>query len=350
MLRRFELPAGAALTTHNPYCIENLVGTVAISDGGQEYYADGAVNVSTVTPDVTTDSMVDPDQEDPYGAVKVVTWEQTLENFEHLSYTNPYEDARAHRGQIRGDFVTMGYSYTPNWAAARNGNDKYDFYIRRSFDGGQTWTTMPALMGGTGVTHCQTWTYPSGTQEAGTKVEDCNTYAAGEFEQARNLSQLPNAKTSVIEPRIVAVPGTIKNPATKLWTGIPEDKQNPVVYYVAYGTASNPKKDPVTGEQEDGAPMDLYYSFTQDKGESYVEDEWVVNPDGDSTIAGETVTGWGWLAKGAQEQGEVQIRMTPDGSRFYSCWLDEGDEGSDITFRRIMPAEFLAKVEIASEL
>ena len=87
--------------------------------------------------------------------------------------------------------------------------------------------------------------------------------------------------------------------------------------------------------------MDLYYSFTQDFGESYAEQEWVVNPDSDGTSAGETVTGWGWLAKGAQEQGEVQIRMTPDGSRFYSCWLDEGDEGSDILFRRIMSDAFL---------
>ena len=346
MLRRFEVPVGADLTTHNPYCIENLVGTIAVSDGGQEYYADGAVNMSTVTPVVTTDSMGDPDQEDPYGAVKVVTWVQTLDNFQDLSYVNQYEDARAHRGQIRGDFVTMGFSYTPNWAAARNGNDKYDFHIRRSFDGGKTWTTDPA---GSGVTHCRTSTDPT------TKVKDevCTTYAAGEFEEMRNLSQLPNAKTSVIEPRVVAVPGTIKDPETKNWTGLPEDKQNPAVYYVAYGTASNPKKewDPITGEmtQEDGAPMDLFYSFTQDMGEIYSEDEWLVNPDSDGTSAGETVSGWAWLAKGDQEQGEVQIRMTPDGSRFYSCWLDEGEEGSDIVFRRIMPAEFPQNIAATAE-
>ncbi|NIV37854.1 MAG: hypothetical protein GWN58_53115, partial [Anaerolineae bacterium] len=87
--------------------------------------------------------MGDPTAEDPYGAVKVVEWVQTPENLTDLSSTNPYDDARAHRGAIRGDFVVMGYSYTPNWAASRNGNDKYDFYVRRSFDGGQTWTTDP---------------------------------------------------------------------------------------------------------------------------------------------------------------------------------------------------------------
>ncbi|MBU8869866.1 MAG: hypothetical protein KOO60_03215, partial [Gemmatimonadales bacterium] len=114
------------------------------------------------------------------------------------------------------------------------------------------------------------------------------------------------------------------------------------------GTASNPKKmwDPITGEmtQEDGAPEDLFLSYSMDKGESYWEDEWVVNPDSDGTLPGETVTGWLRLAKGDQEQGEVQIRMTPDGSRFYGSWLDEGDVGSDIVFRRVMSPEFPANV------
>ncbi len=32
--------------------------------------------------------------------------------------------------------------------------------------------------------------------------------------------------------------------------------------------------------------------------------------------------------------------MTPDGSKFYSTWLEEGEEGSDIMFRRILPIEF----------
>ncbi len=34
------------------------------------------------------------------------------------------------------------------------------------------------------------------------------------------------------------------------------------------------------------------------------------------------------------------MRMTPDGSRFYSSWLEEGDGGSDIMFRRLTPKEF----------
>jgi hypothetical protein len=125
-----------------------------------------------------------------------------------------------------------------------------------------------------------------------------------------------------------------------VWTGIDEDKQNKNVFYVSYGTSTNPKKDPETGEQEAPAPEDLYYSFSQDRGETFVEVAWDVNPDSDGNFAGETIYRWDYLAKGDPEQGEAQLRMTPDGSRFYATWLQEGEEGSDIWFRRIMSPAF----------
>jgi len=331
MLRRV-----VSTTPGNPYAFTNFVcNATEWADNGVEVCVDGAQNVSSVTPTVTTDSMGDPQSEDPYGAVKVVEWAQTVENLSDPSWLNPYDDARAHRGGINGDFVVMGYSYTPNWAAARNGNDKYDFLVRRSFDGGQTWTTDPA---GSGVEHCKTWTDPE-TKE---KKEVCTFYSAGEFEEARNLSQLPNNKESVIEPRIVKAPGTIK--VGGVWTGIAEDKQDPNCFYVSYGTSTNPKKDPETGEQEAPVPADLYYSFSTDRGESYVEVAWDVNPDSDGNFAGETIYRWDYLAKGDPEQGEAQLRMTPNGERFYATWLEEGEEGSDIWFRRIMSPEFPANV------
>ncbi|SHJ28958.1 hypothetical protein SAMN02745165_01994 [Malonomonas rubra DSM 5091] len=381
LLRRWQLPAGATKVPFknennagtvvlgfsikdvkgnwiNPYSPERIVGEWVVDDAsGQGYYADGVQNVSSVTPTVTTDSAGDPEQDDAWGAVKVVEWIQTEDNLKDptgtrrydesglvnttdLTVENPYDDARAHRGSLRGDWVTCGFSYTANWAAARNGHDHYDFYIRRSYDGGQTWTTAPASLGGTGVEHCRTWTYPSGTQEAGTKVEECSTYAAGEYEAMRNLSQLPNHKQSVIEPRIVAVPGTIKAGGVK--TGLPEDEQNKSVFYVAYGTSTNPIKDPITGEQEEPAPQDLWWSVSVDMGETYYLREWEVNPDSDGGLADETVYRWDYMAKGDQEQGEVQLRETPDGSRFYASWLDEGEDGSDIVFRRILPPVFEA--------
>ncbi|MBL7064329.1 MAG: hypothetical protein ISS49_09035 [Anaerolineae bacterium] len=321
-------------TSGNPYAFTNFVcNTWEVADNGLTVCVDGTQNMSTVFPTVVTDSMGDPISDDPWGAVKVVQWEQTPEILANASWVNPYEEARAHRGAIRGDFIVMGYSYTPNWAAARNGNDKYDFFIRRSFDGGLTWTTDPA---GEGVTHCRTSTDPV----AKIKTEVCTFYPAGDFEQARNLSQLPNSKESVIEPRIVGAPGTIK--VDGVWTGIAEDKQNQSVFYVSYGTATNPPV--VHGDSEEvqeyPAPLDLYYSFSQDRGESYWESTWVVNPDSEGNYPGETVTGMPWLAKGEPEQGEAQLRMTPDGSRFYATWLQDAEDSSDIFFRRITPSTF----------
>jgi len=346
MLRRV-----VANTSGNPYKPENIVcKETELANNGRVVCVKGVQNMSTVNPTLVTPSMGEPTSDDPYGAVKVLRWAQTPDELSASSGKNPYEDARAHRGGIRGDFVVMGYSYTPNWAASRNGHDKYDLFVRRSFDGGQTWTTDPD---GEGVTHCQSF---KTLGEDGTLLRDlegdivreevCTDYANGEFEQAHNLSQMKNSKESVIEPRIVATPGTIKDPATGEWTGIAEDKQNKNVFYVTYGTATNP---PVlhgdTDEvQEYPVPLDLLYSFSRDKGESYALSSWVVNPDSDGYNAGETVYRWGYLARGDAEQGEAQIRMTPDGSRFYSTWLEEGNEGSDIQFRRIMSSEFPGNV------
>ena len=127
-----------------------------------------------------------------------------------------------------------------------------------------------------------------------------------------------------------------------MWTGFAEDKQNKNVFYVAYGTSTNlPDVEKM--------PEDLFLTFSRDRGTTFVMDEWVVNPDSDGNHPGETVSGWFRLAKDEAEQGEVQIRMTPDGSRFYGCWLDEGNEGSDIMFRRMMPPEFAANVAEAEE-
>lgn len=310
-------------------------------------FVDGVQNLSTVTP---LETWINPDR-DPNAkgdGVKVCKWEQPEANLHLKSGVNPYEDARAHRGQIRGDFVIMGYSYCPNWAASRNAHDKYDLYIRRSFDGGQTWTTdseSPET-----VVHTDLFFDPEGVSgaeldEEGNDVSEATkhyseetSYASGGYEPARNITLIKNNKTSVIEPRIVAAPGTIKKDG--VWTGIAEDKQNRNVFYIAYGTSTNLK-------DVEKLPEDLFLTFSQDKGTSFIMDEWVVNPDSDGNHPGETVQGWFRLAKDDAEQGEVQIRMTPDGSRFYASWLDEGDEGSDIMFRRMMPPEFPQNIGIS---
>ncbi len=325
--RRLVAPA-----TGNPYAAANIVCEEWSQPPDQHACLRGARNLSSTTPlEIWVNPDADPDSNGDNQ--KVWKWAQTPANLTDGAEANPFEDARAHRGGIRGDFVIIGYTHTPNWGADRNGNDKHDFYVRRSFDGGVTWTADP--LAEEPIEVCQTFKNPETHEEE----EVCDQVGPGQFQAAHNVSQLPNNKFTVGEPRIVATPGTIK--VGGVWTGKPEDKQDKKVAYLSYGTVTNPKKDPVTGVQEDGVPADLYFSFTQDRGQSYVLDEWVVNPDSDGPNAGTIVSSWFRLARGEPEQGEAQLRSTPDGSRFYAVWLEEGGgAGSDVPMRRILPKQF----------
>ncbi len=163
-------------------------------------------------------------------------------------------------------------------------------------------------------------------------------FEPGAFEPARNMSQLKNNKLSVIEPRLVGPPSSTPGSA------YPEDVENRNVFYVTFGTATNVPKahgnDDDEEEEEHAAPADLFYTFTRDRGQTFFKRLWEVNPDSSGNYAGETVERTDYLAKGDPEQGEAQIRMVPDGSRFYAVWNQEGEEGSDTWFRRIMSMDF----------
>ncbi|UFH58647.1 choice-of-anchor O protein [Sulfurovum mangrovi] len=265
------------------------------------------VNISSVTPTLT---------DEDYNTTKVLEWEWTPANLADASDTNPYDDTRAHRGIIRGDMLIVGYSYTPNWAAARQAHDKYDFYIRRSFDGGATWVP---------------WTDTNGTSHEG----------------PQNLSNLRNNKMTVIEPRIVGTPGSIDLDGDGQ-ADTPMDKQNKDIFFVSYGTAENVAN--VIGSLdpdeviEGGAPLDLFYARTTDRGETYeLVDKNITSED--SNLTGTTVQVMDWLAHSNAEEGEVQLRMTPDGNVFYASWIQDLDmndtetadhfKGSDIWFRKI---------------
>jgi hypothetical protein len=266
---------------------------------------------------------------------KLMTWTATEADLLKESWETPMTEARAHRGQIRGDWVTMGYVQSPNWAAARNGKDKYDFYVRRSFDGGATWTTDPK---GSGVKSCY-WERTELNVEASIK---CETIAAGAFERPRNVSLLKNATESVIEPRIVAVPGTISACDGAMCVGVStpnEDKQNKKVYIASYGLADNTNP-------EDAAPTDMYYARTTNFGETYEtvpHNSWL-----DSE--GQPLQVFDWLAMRKNvEEGEAQLRLTPDGSKAYASYLAESNQaydgpehfmGSDIWFRKLGEADF----------
>ena len=295
-----------ASPTGNPYAFDNFVP--------------GAQNLSSVEP---TELWQNPfDLEKP---VKMLRWGWTPANLADSSAKNPYNDSRAHRGSLNGDVLLVGYSWTPNWG--RKANDKYDFYIRRSFNGGQSWTTDPD---DTTIEHNVVFRVPIIDEDNQTVTWDeevvTTEYGPGDAEPPRNVSNLRNNRISVNEPRLVKTPGTIKTDGIILY---PEDKWNGSVYQLAYGLEFNQNQAP-DDVVFPKLPLDIYYSRTKDRGQRY--ESVIVTPQGGN---GKPKEGWNPLAKDKPEQGAAQLRQTPDGSRMYGIWLEEGEKGSDIMFRRV---------------
>lgn len=354
MMKRWEVCAN---DKGNPYAVKNISKDI--------------FNISSVT---VGDTIINENRSESSKGegLKVLNWVQDETNLDDDTWENQYEDARAHRGILRGDMLAIALDYTPNWAASRNGNDKYDLYLRRSFDGGKSFTTSPS---GGGVTHTNIFKTGLGTgngsdeREEELKVEVETFYGAGEFEPMRNLSLLTNNKSSVIEPRLVGGQGTVSDSPYDPYNeashefyanyyGVSietfanndvvegvydkseiyfEDKRNAKVFWVTYGTSTNPAK----GSTELKEPMDLYYSYTADFGETFYEITKTIKAESKGNNAGEEKMTWDWLAKDTGQkkaaQAECQIRMPADGSTLYAVWNESGNNGSDVMFRRIMP-------------
>ncbi|NND56881.1 MAG: hypothetical protein HKN57_06495 [Xanthomonadales bacterium] len=289
-------------------------------------FTPGAMNLSSVSVSEDPNSTFQ-DPFDPEKPIKMLRWTWVEDNLNDSSARNPFSDARAHRGALNGDDLLIGYTWTPNWG--RKANDKYDFYIRRSFNGGQHWTTDKT---DTDIEHNVVFRVPvidDENQEVTWDEEVVTTvYEPGAIEPPRNVSNLRNYRTTVEEPRLVKTPGTIKNPDGTA-TGYPEDKWDSSVYQLAYGLDFNQNTLP-DGVEQPKLPLDIYYSRTLDKGQRY--QSVIVTPQGGN---GKPEEGWNPLAKDKPQQGAAQLRQTPDGSRMYGIWLEEGDNGSDIMFRRV---------------
>ena len=149
------------------------------------------------------------------------------------------DNARAHRGFLRGDFLVVGYTYTPNWG--RGNPDRYDFFVRRSFDGGKKWTN-----------------------------------ANGKKEDPRNLSNIKeegNRGWSVMEPRLYATPGTIKSDGKVSLRATCRTRWS--FSCLQYDTQPTRISDVLGGGQpgEKDQPLDLYWTMTDNFGESYKQ-EW----------------------------------------------------------------------------
>ncbi|HSJ19764.1 MAG TPA: choice-of-anchor O protein [Nocardioidaceae bacterium] len=309
LMSRFVVPGTDAVTADNPFRAENL--TVA-------------VNLSATTP---TESVPDPTT----GVPRVTKWDQTEANLDDETYDSSLESARGHRGMIKGDFLDVGYLWTPNWKLYLQGLDIENYYVRRSFDGGATFTSAPAAAqyGGNGVTSCRWFNEPV---TGALRKPLCRGIGAGEFEPAQNLTRLDGFDETAIEPRLVGMPGTIQS-------SYPEDVQDVSTVWQVWGTGSPQDAAagddgadfeamdadiPIPGEDPGKGPLDLYYTVSQDYGDTFVEN---------ATIA-----------EGPSAQAEVQVRFSPDGSKMYAAWNDlgttQGEPQLDVFFRRITPDIF----------
>jgi hypothetical protein len=327
--------------SYNPYAYENMVcDEWAYTDGTNPRYLEGlclstGINVSGTS--ILACDGVDGDCSADFpwdGGVspfpKVTMWNQTEENLDDESWENPYDVAKGHRGFIDGDFIMMMYAWSPNWKANSVGNDHYNLYARRSFDGGQTWTTTPAALGGDGTKTCEN--YGAGLDY--TTV--CTTYGAGEFEQARNLSQLTGNKVTILDPRYTPTGGLKMLPVTDLkginFPGYDDDIRDPSKFFIVYETGDN-----TTVAVGEATPLDLFYSRATNWGDDYFLVEYY------NQGTGETTLGFDWLENKADDlSGEAANTCNNAGTYYYVVWNQwqedehENVSESDAIFRRVM--------------
>jgi hypothetical protein len=305
---------------------------------------------------------------------KVLEWSQTVDNLNDASWENPYDVSKGHRGFIDGDFVMMMYATAENWKAGTVGNEAYQLYIRRSFDGGQTWTTLPAdythwaplpadlTIVADGTTTCE-WYGGYGEDD----YSVCTDYAAGEFEPARNVSQLAGTRVTVLDPRYTPSGGMLKKDYTSLlcdpeldgiWTNCslseatyPEDVRDPSAFFATFETGDN---SAVTVETAT-TPLDMYYSRASNFGDDWdeqnicdgdLEEPWYPSAGLVCDSTDDVELRWDWLENGEDWATEASVDSNPAGDRFYAVWNQEllvgyddaGEEifaDQDTQFRRI---------------
>jgi hypothetical protein len=337
-----------------------------------------------------------PELNAPYATIlRNFTWVQpqsatpaTALEYEHTvddeSWYNPWDVAKGHRGILDGDFVVMQYAWAPNWKPNVIGRDTYNLYIRRSFDGGKTYTTTPAALNGTdpdgtavgadaplvvadGATTCEIYRVPvDGDPEAGPAgvtvklPAECTTYAAGAFEPARNLS-LVNTKLplpydyptkTVLDPRYTPTGGLLKHASTAFALSgsaiVPQapyttvdpsgkpvgrDFRDRSKFFIAYDDGDNTTVD--FGEAE---PVSMYYTQASNWGDDYTG-TMVTTPTG-SYPRLQLLNNLGTNAS------ESSITGSPDGSFLYSTWnqwqweptlpLYDTEINEDAYFRRVL--------------
>lgn len=424
------LPPGAG----NPYAFRNMVCVdYLILPGNNPYYPDGlcadsAINLSSVVPDVCVDdSGEDGDDTCPtvdfttstYGigdtnpilkgikdengealsnTQRVMNWHQCPsggdqtsgtaavvpcgpEEFNLLdqSWYNPLDISKGHRGFLDGDFVMFLYAWSPTWRLNAKGKDRYELYVRRSFDGGNSWTTTPSSgtasdgvpYFGDGTVTCESYRATESGSGEPSEPKACFQFAAGVPEHARNVTQHKSMRITTLDPRYAATRATIEEGCTdglflesSVIDGIftcddqsedhDSDLRDASRYFMVFETGDN-----TTVEVGEAEPLDLNYSQAVNFGDDYVVwtelDTAQANPDACyPTVSygvdvGDGLEGSGFCnefdrmnTRGDTHSSEGDLEANPDGSKLYGVWtqwvFDETGEEiseSDAMARRV---------------
>ena len=377
IMARRVINAGAS---ENPYDFSNIVCEQTLfTDGSNPYYPKGicmdpSLNLSAVTPKTCVEGgSTDGSSDESDGVCPTIdesgiasddpTYQQSFDkltewfqcpgspecgstdlsnvlgsNLDDQSWNNPLDVAKGHRGYLWGDLVVAMYAWSPNWKLNAKGSDRYELYIRRSFDGGRTWTTTPASWGGAGTQTCETM---RDGETAAEQSQVCVTYAAGADEQARNVSQIqsfelgtPTNKYTVLDPRYAPDPPTmpsIEDADGESYTDPDSDVFNPSRFFVVFEMGDNTTT--AFGEPE---PLDLHYGRAVNFGDYYQ----VASAEADMVglCSGAFCNEFERLNVGGDTTAsEASLAMSPAGDTLYSVWAQEDGltETSDAQYARV---------------
>jgi len=415
MLRRFVVPETFDPAVDNPYAFENMeCETFLIEPDTNPYYpggvcADPAINLSAVVPDTCLDDADGSDTPCPtvtfdgstYGIgdtnpilqgfiqgegnqQRVLTWHQCpsdytvvatdltdavdcatddrtddFVNLRDQSWYNPLDISKGHRGFLDGDFVQFLYAWSPTWRLNAKGNDRYDLYVRRSFDGGITWVTTPSSFtasdglsySGDGTVTCESYRPTDTTPGERDEPTACYEFTAGANEHARNITQHRAMRITTLDPRYAATKATIEEGCTDglfvdntvideiftcddLSEELDSDLRDPSRYFMVYETGDN-----TTVEAGEAEPLDLFYGRAESFGDDYVvwaetdtdsadlELCYPNDPHGDEFVIGTVVEGSGFCNEfdnmntgGDTHASEANLESNPDGSKLYGVW------------------------------
>jgi len=430
-----------ATIENNPYAFTNMDCTLPdggdgwiLTDGKNPYYPNGictapAVNLSGVIPDTCsadsdtgvatcptvdfssstfgigdTNPILQGYTQGEGNTTRVLTWHQCpseatqvsgdttvtcdtdlrtdpFANLADQSWYNPLDVSKGHRGFIDGDFVMFLYAWSPNWRLNAKGNDRYELYIRRSFDGGQTWGTLPSSFlasngesySGDGTVTCESYRTPQSVSSTEEPVA-CFSFPAGGAEHARNVTQHKAMRITTLDPRYSATRGSITATCldglgltdTTGWscddTSAVQDTdlRNPSRYFIAFETGDNTTV--AVGEAE---PLNLYYGRAESFGDDYTvwteteADASLCYPsDAHGVDVDDAIVDSGFCNEfdrmntgTSSEASEASLTANPDGSKMYGVWaqwrlvsdtaedesdeLEPGDHVSDAMARRV---------------